>query len=144
MAGKFRRPDINARSVDVPLNWKISHADRSVEAAGTGHVGLQDIEGYFDDLMVSGALPYRKLFDTTHATSTVSDADMMLLGARMSAYKGLGPLGPLAIVAPTSALHAQAMLFAALAPADRPLKIFKTVAAARKWLDAPPEGEEAR
>lgn len=127
----------------MPLHWKISHADRSVEAIATGHVGLEDIESYFDDLMVSGAFPYRKLFDTTPATSTVTDAEMMLLGARMSAYKGLGPLGPLAIVAPTSALRAQAMLFAALAPADRPLKIFKTVAAARKWLDAPPESEVA-
>lgn len=128
----------------MPLNWKISHADRSVEAVGTGHVGLQDIEGYFDDLMVAGALPYRKLFDTTHATSAVDDADMMLLGARMSAYKGLGPLGPLAIVAPTSALRAQALLFSALAPADRPLKIFKTVATARKWLHASTASKEAR
>ena len=86
----------------MPLNWKISHADRSVEAIATGHLGLQDIEGYFDDLMVSGAFPYRKLFDATEATSSVDDAEMMLLGARMSAYKGLGPLGALAIVVPTT------------------------------------------
>lgn len=124
----------------MPLNWKISHADRWVEAVATGHVGLQDIEGYFDDLMIAGAFPYRKLFDATHATSAVSDSDIMLLGARMSAYKGLGPLGPLAIVAPTSALRA---LFSALAPADRPLKIFENVTAARKWLNAPPEGTAA-
>ena len=120
----------------MPLNWKISHPDRSVEAVATGHLGLQDIERYFDDLMISGAFPYRKLFDATQATSTVTDAEMMQLGARMSAYKGLGPLGPLAIVTPSS-LRTQAMLFSALAPADRPLKIFKTVAAARRWLDTP-------
>ncbi len=127
----------------VPLRWKIDPADRSVEAVATGHLSLQDVERYFDDLMVSGAFPYAKLFDATRVTSTVSDSDMMLLGARMSAYKGLGPLGSLAIVTPTSALRAQAMLFSALAPADRPLKIFKTVAAARKWLNAPPEGPAA-
>jgi hypothetical protein len=128
----------------MPLNWKISHPDRSVEAVATGHLSLRDIERYFDDLMVSGAFPYRKLFDATEATSTVDDAEMMLLGARMSAYKGLGPLGPLAIVVPNDSLRTQAMLFSALAPADRPLKIFKTVAAARKWLDAPAESEGAR
>jgi hypothetical protein len=128
----------------MPLNWKISHPDRSVEAVATGHLSLQDIERYFDDLMVSGAFPYRKLFDVTEATSAVDDAEMMLLGARMSAYKGLGPLGPLAIVVPTTPLRTQAMLFAALAPADRPLKIFNTAAAARKWLDAPLGSEEAR
>ena len=140
----FRRPDIEARSVDVPLHWKISHPGRSVDAVASGHLSLRDIEGYFDDLMVSGAFPYRKLFDATEATSTVNDAEMMLLGARMSAYKGLGPLGPLAIVTPSSSLRTQAMLFSALAPADRPLKIFKTVAAARRWLDAPAESEEAK
>ncbi len=137
LADKFRRPDIEARPVDVPLHWKISHPNRSVEAVATGHLSLQDIERYFDDLMVSGAFPYRKLFDATEATSTVDAAEMMLLGARMSAYKGLGPLGPLAIVTPDSSLRTQAMLFSALAPADRPLKIFKTVVAARKWLAAP-------
>jgi hypothetical protein len=123
----------------VPLHWKISHADRSVEAVATGHVSLQDLEGYFDALMVESAFPYAKLFDATRATSAMGDADMMLLGARMSAYKELGPLGPLAIVAP-SGLHEPVLLFATLAPADRPLKIFETVAAARRWLTAPPEG----
>src|SRR6185369_11216926 len=84
----------------MPLEWKISHPDRMVEAVGKGPVGLQDIERYLDDVMVSEALPYRKIFDASQATSALTDNDMMMLGARMSAYVGLGPLGPLAIVAP--------------------------------------------
>jgi len=122
----------------MPLEWKISHPDRMVEAVGKGPVGLQDIERYLDDVMVSEALPYRKIFDASQATSALTDNDMMMLGARMSAYVGLGPLGPLAIVAPSTSVRQQARLFAALAPADRPLKIFKTVKAARTWLNAAP------
>ena len=118
----------------MPLNWTISHTDRMVEAAASGQVGLQDIERYLDDVMVSGALPYRKLFDTSQASSALGDEDMMMLGARMSAYTELGPIGPLAIVAPSAILRQQSRLFAALAPADRPVKIFKTAEAARKWL----------
>lgn len=118
----------------MPLEWTISHADRTVEAVAIGHVSLQEIERYLDDVMVSDALPYRKLFDASQAVSAPVDGEMMLLGARLSAYASLGPLGPLAIVAPTTAIRQQAELFAALAPADRPLKIFKAVDAARKWL----------
>lgn len=124
----------------MSLEWKIHHPDRMVEAVAEGPVGLQDIERYLDDVMVSEALPYRKLFDTSQAQSALSDGDMMMLGARMSAYTGLGPIGPLAIVAPATALRQQARLFAALAPVDRPLKIFKTAKAARKWLEAQPSG----
>jgi hypothetical protein len=119
----------------MPLKWTISHADRTVEAVASGPVSLQDIERYLDDVMVSNALPYRKLFDASQASSAPADDEMMLLGARLSAYAGLGrPLGPLAIVAPATAICQQAQLFATLAPVDRPLKIFKAVEAARKWL----------
>ena len=124
----------------MPLEWKIHHPDRMVEAVAKGPVDLQDIERYLDDVMVSEALPYRKLFDTSQAASALSDDDMMMLGARLSAYTGLGPIGPLAIVVPTTALRQQARLFAVLAPADRPLKIFKTATAARQWLEAQVSG----
>ena len=115
----------------MPLEWTISHVDRTVEAVASGHVSLQEIERYLDDVMVSDALPYRKLFDASQAVSAPVDGEMMMLGARLSAYIGLGPL---AIVASATAIRQQAELFAALAPADRPLKIFKAVEAARKWL----------
>jgi hypothetical protein len=118
----------------MPLKWTIFHADRTVEAVASGHVSLQEIERYLDDVMVSDALPYRKLFDASLAVSAPVDEEMMLLGARLSAYTGLGSLGPLAIVAPATTIRQQAALFAALAPADRPLKIFKAIKAARKWL----------
>lgn len=118
----------------MPLKWTISHADRAVEAVASGHVSLQDIERYLDDVMVSDALPYRKLFDASQASSAPADEEMMLLGARLSAYAGLGPLGPIAFVAPATAIRQKVQLFATLAPADRSLKIFKAVEAARKWL----------
>ena len=123
----------------MPLEWKISHPDRMVEVVAEGPVGLTDIERYLDNVMISDALPYRKIFDLTKAVSALADNDMMMLGARMSAYVGLGrPIGPLAIVAPATTVRQQARLFAALAPVDRPLKIFKTAKAARTWLDATP------
>ncbi len=123
----------------MTMNWKISHDDHLVEVVASGPVSLQDVERYFDAVTVAEAWSYRKLFDAVHATSAFSDDDMMMLGARISAYMSLGRVGPLAIAA-SDDMRDSARVFAALAAADRPLKIFKSVRAARKWLLAQPIG----
>ena len=119
----------------MALEWTISHDDRMVEVVASGPTGLQDIERYFDAITVAEAWPYRKLFDATRATSAFNDDDMLMLGARILAYRSLGSLGPLAI-ATSDDIRQQARLFSALGAADRPLKVFKSIRAARKWLVA--------
>ena len=84
--------------------------------------------------MVSDALPYAKTFDMGTAASGLSDTDMLVLGARVRAYPALAAFGPIAIVAPSDALEAHAQMFATLADVQRPLRIFRDVTAARKWL----------
>ena len=103
-----------------------------------GNVSLRDLEEYLDAVVVAGSMPYRKLFDGTHGDSTMTDEEMMLLGARIRAYHGDGPMGALAIVVLTEHTHGLARLFGALAAADRPIKIFREVRAARRWLEAQP------
>ena len=120
----------------MPLRWTISHPDRMVTAVADGPIGLKDIEAYLDDVVVSGAMPYRKLFDATAGTSALGDDDMMALGARMRAYPQLERrIGPLAVVAGSDTVYGLARLFGALADVDRPFQIFRDVEAARKWLD---------
>jgi hypothetical protein len=60
----------------------------------------------------------------------------MALGARIRAYISIGQIGPLAIVASTDRSYGQARMFMALAEADRPVKIFRELHAARRWLDS--------
>jgi hypothetical protein len=120
----------------MPIQWTISHPHRLVVAVCKDTVGRTDIEGYLDSVVVSDTLPYRKIFDMTHADMVLSDDDMMALGARIRAYAGLANLGPLAIVASSPQSYERARLFAALADARRPLKIFRELHAARQWLDA--------
>ena len=101
-----------------------------------GDVTLLDLEEYLDAVVVAGSMSYRKLFDGTRGDSTLTDEEMMLLGARIRAYHTAGPMGPLAIVVITEHTHGLARLFGALAAADRPIKIFRDVRAAGRWLDA--------
>ena len=119
----------------MPLQWTVSHPTRLVIAVAKDELRLKDIEDYLDDLLAVGALPYRKIFDTTGATVKLEEDDLMALGARIRAYIPLGPIGPLAIVATTERSYGQARMFTALAEADRPIKIFRELHAARRWLD---------
>jgi hypothetical protein len=65
----------------------------------------------------------------------LDEDDLMALGGRIRAYIPLGPIGPLAIVATTEKSYGQARMFTALAEADRPIKIFRELHVARRWLD---------
>ena len=119
----------------MPVQWTISQPHRLVIAVARDEVRLEDIENYLDGVFVAAALPFRKIFDMTHATSVPSDADMMVLGARIRAYLKVDRLGPLAIVAVADRAYQQARLFEALAEGDRPVKIFRELHQAREWLD---------
>jgi hypothetical protein len=119
----------------MPIQWTISHPNRLVVAVCRDTVSRTDIEGYLDDVVVMDTLPYRKIFDMTHAVMVLSDDDMMALGARIRAYADLANLGPLALVASSPESYERARLFAVLADARRPLKIFSELHKARQWLD---------
>jgi hypothetical protein len=124
----------------MPIQWTISHPAKLVIAVCKGAIARRDIEGYLDAVVVANTLAYRKIFDMTQATASLPDEDMMALGARIRAYATIGAMGPLAIVASTPESHERAHLFATLADAKRPLKIFRELHLARKWLDAQAPG----
>lgn len=120
----------------MPLEFTIDHDKRFVDVRTSGRVVLKDVEDYFDALMVQGGMPYPKLFDATDVEFDVSDADMMLLGARVSAYAVADPRGPIAIVAVTDEAVNLLRRFINLGGAKRPAKIFRSAEQARQWLDA--------
>lgn len=120
----------------MPIQWTISKPTKLVVAMAKGALSRKDIEGYLDGVVVADVLPYRKIFDATQAELSLSDADMMELGARIRAYATTGDMGPLAIVASTPESFERAHLYAALSEARRPVKIFQELHEARQWLDA--------
>lgn len=113
------------------------HDERLVLVTAEGAVTLPDVEGYFDALIVAGAQPYAKLLDATKAAPRLSDADMMALGARMSAYvrDQNWPGGPAAFVVTTPTNREFVMRFINLTASPRQAMVFQTVDEARRWLD---------
>ena len=127
----------------MPVQWTVSHPTRLVVAVARGDLRLTDIEGYLDEVVTGGLLGYRKIFDMTDAVPGLDDGALMALGARIQAYRALGKLGPLAIVATTTESYEQAQIFSALAEANRPIRIFRDLHEARHWLDGLPDATPA-
>ena len=118
----------------MPLTFRIDHDKRFVHATAKGRVVLKDVEDYFDALMVQDAMPYPKLVDATHAEFVASDDDMMVLGARVSAYAAVDPRGPICLVAVTGEAIDMLRRFTNLGGAERAARIVATVDEGRQWL----------
>jgi hypothetical protein len=123
----------------MPFTFNIDHDKRFVDVSGSGDMVLQDIIEYFDALVTGGGMPYRKLIDLRGVTPNISDDDMMVLGARVSAYANLEPRGPIAVVSNASESDIFVRRFMNLGGAKRPMRLFTSIDAARHWLESTPE-----
>ena len=97
------------------------------------------VEVYLDEIVTAGAMPYAKLFDATKVDPKYDDHDIMMLGARMSAYRATMKGGPLAFVVTGGRTHEAIQRYINLASADRAVAVFTTAPEARAWLDAQPK-----
>jgi hypothetical protein len=118
---------------------EIDHAKRFVHVRFEGVTTLQDIEAYLDEVVVQGAMPYRKLLDSRKAIAQYDDADVMAMGARISAYEAFEPRGPVAVVLVSDGQLLVTERVHNLGGAKRPAKIFFSESQARKWLAEQPE-----
>ena len=123
----------------MPMRFKIDHDRRFVDVEGRGAVGLQDVLDYFDALVTDNGMPYRKLLDLRDVTPKLTDADVMVLGARVSAYAHLEPRGPVALVSSNDESDLFIRRFMNLGGAKRPIRLFASMDEARAWLAATPE-----
>jgi hypothetical protein len=96
-----------------------------------------------DAVIGAKALGYRKLVDARMGRLALSAIDLLAIGARVRSLHA-GSVGAAAIVLPggmpqddepEDAPTLVARLIGILASAKRPLRLFKGVGAARRWLD---------
>lgn len=125
----------------MPLHWTIDSKERLVTVVAEGKVARADVEAYLDALVGAGAIAYRKLFDGSGADGTMSGDDMMALGVAFRGFHASGPVGPLAIVVPDGNVEPLSRMLGILAAADRPMRVFHEVAAARRWIESLPKAE---
>jgi hypothetical protein len=120
----------------MPLYWTVSHEEELVVATMIGEITADELQAYLGAVIAERAMPYGKIFDLTQAGRLTGKGPLSEVGDTVRLYDKmkLGPIGPLAIVAPTEEAASSAMAFLEAARAQRPAGLFGTVEEARSWL----------
>lgn len=119
----------------MPIFWTIDSRRELVVVTAEGDVTRADAEGYLEIVEGSGALAYRKLYDGRAGNVAMDHDEMMAIAARFRSYHHR-PVGALAIVLQHDQAERVARMLGILASADRPLKLFTSVAPAQRWIDS--------
>jgi hypothetical protein len=124
----------------MPIRWEIDHPNKLVRVTAEGVARLKDVEVYLDQIVTAGAMPYPKLFDATNVDPKYDDHDLMMLAARMSAYRAALKGAPLAFVVADGPVFEAVERYINLAPAERAIAVFSTVGEAQAWLEEQAKG----
>lgn len=118
----------------MPIYWTIDSKQQLVAMTAEGDVTPADAEEYLYAIEGSGAVAYRKLYDGRAGNFVMNHDEMMAIGAKIRSQHHR-PVGALAIVLPHDQAGPLARILGILASADRPLKLFTSVAPAQRWID---------
>ena len=77
---------------------------------------------------------FHQLKPRQETVGQAADADVMAMGARLSAYTSHFPSGPLAVVGHDESVVLAFKRFVNISPSKRPAALFKTEKKARAWL----------
>ena len=118
----------------MPLHWTVESRLKLVTVVAEGDVSKSDVEAYLS--MVGGAniVEWRKLFDARAGRPVLTLHDVHELGARIRAADAVRIVGPLAFVMPENDTPELMRLLGFLAAAKRPMRLFRDIGPARKWL----------
>jgi len=128
----------------MALHWFIDSRKRLIIVTAEGPVSRAEIDGLLDAVTGAKALGYRKLVDATAGQFALSGLDILAIGVRVRTLHA-GSVGAVALALPgrlprddepEDAPTLLARLLGILASAKRPLRLFKSVSSAKRWLDS--------
>jgi len=118
----------------MPIHLDMSRLDRLVMVVIIGDATISDMLELARRFTEAGMMPYRKIVDITAGALVVDDAELEAAAASLRSAPDAASRGPLAfVVDPRRAEVAEK--FAALTTGERPVQVFRSLHAARKWLN---------
>lgn len=119
----------------MPLHWEVDLQQKLVTVVAEGDVTRAEVEAYLDAIDAAGLYAFRKLFDARHGRTHMPREELLALGARMRATHAAGhAMGALAAVLPDGYEEAASRVLGMMAAAERPMRVFRQVGPARKWI----------
>ncbi len=120
----------------MSLDWTIDPEARLIVVVANGDVARGEINALLDEMIAREAMAYRKLFDGSRGDTSMTSEELLMLGVRFRAIHAQGRMGPLAVVVAEHKAEIVAQVLGMLAAADRPMRVFRTPALARRWLES--------
>jgi hypothetical protein len=118
----------------MPLSWKSNPSQQFVMVIAEGEVTRAEVEVYLSEIERLNAVGWRKLVDLRNARGGLSEEDVLSIGLRLRQADASGHVGALAVVLPQSDPERVMRLLGFLAAAKRPMRIFKTLQPAQRWI----------
>ena len=121
----------------MPIYMDISRIDRRVVITAHGHITAEEIAANTKELIEANVPHFGKIIDVTLSKSDLTKEQVERIAALLRGQPGDRSRGPVAfVIDPKREGFANA--FAEVTKGDRPVMLFHTIHAARKWLDAHP------
>jgi hypothetical protein len=117
----------------MPIHFDISHLDRLVVAAIVGEVTSDDLANVARQFREAGTQRYGKIIDASAGVAVIDETRLAAIAAFMRADPKAAERGPLAFVVDAERGEI-ADKFAELTVGERPVKVFISLHAARKWI----------
>lgn len=118
----------------MPIHVDVFHPSRLVIAVVRGAITAQEVREAVIKFLAGDIVHYRKIIDIASPDNPLDKAATEAL-ANLVLAQPAKPRGPLAFVVSPGHAAENAETFARMTDGDRPVKVFHSLHAARKWLD---------
>jgi hypothetical protein len=122
----------------MALHCALDLSQQLVLVIAEGEVTLADCEACLCKIKRSEALGWRKLMDLRNAQIALTADEVLAIGSRFREAHLSTSIGALAVVLPNTDSERLKRLLGFLAAAKRPMRIFKTIGRARRWIESLP------
>jgi hypothetical protein len=122
----------------MPIRLTIYHPDRMIVGVASGDVTLEDLVGFFREVLESGTLHYRKLIDVAAATPALSTEELAAFAERIRVSRGERARGALAVVADSNRGQFARFFIGLREGQQPPTQVFRSIHEARRWLASTP------
>lgn len=122
----------------MPLHWTIDSKNRLFTAVAEGDISRPEFEAYLDTIDGADLHTWRKLFDGLQAHTTMGAENVLAMGVRMRDSHRKSAVGALAIVIQEEKMATFSRVLGMLAAANRPMRVFSDLDAAREWIRKQP------
>lgn len=118
----------------MALHWTVQSHLQLVTVVAEGDVTRSDVEAYLDMVIGANIVHWRRLFDARNGRAIFTDQDVNELGVRIREAAAIQVVGPMAFVLPEIETPELMRFLGFLAAAKRPMKLFREIEPARRWI----------